>query len=83
MHLHWTRSELVASALGYAGKMRKNWPEADQDAPHGRSRINLRKNLIGTHDLAAMYLLVVLVDKMAAPDGFAPPTCRFKVGCSG
>ena len=50
MHLHWTRSELVASALGYAGNWWRNPPGAGRDAPHGRSRINLRKSFIGTGD---------------------------------
>ena len=43
MHPHWTRSELVASALGYAGKNENDSPEAEPEAPRGRSRINLRR----------------------------------------
>ena len=45
LHLHWTRSELVASALGYAVKTREVGPEAGPGAPRGRNRINLRENI--------------------------------------
>ncbi len=51
-HPHWTRSELVASALGYAGKEDEHEPGADPAAPQGRSRINVRKVVEGLCDFA-------------------------------
>jgi len=53
LHPHWTRSELAASALGYAGE-KVGWPESGPDAPRGCSRIKLRKIQAG--DFPAMLL---------------------------
>lgn len=38
--------------MGYAGENENESPEAEPDAPRGRSRINLRESFVGTRDLA-------------------------------
>jgi hypothetical protein len=104
LHPHWTRSELVASALGYTGEV--------SGAPGRNFACNLRVRSAALYTLSygsvmkwcagavlprlppqcrCGDLLVIYRrmkpraergDEMAAPDGFAPSTSRFKVGRS-
>ena len=56
MHPHWLRSERSASASWATPGNENDSSEAEPDAPHGRSRINLRESLVSTRDVALVFV---------------------------